>query len=101
MATPQTSASLFSPDVLFDNPVFAGGIGLASIGAAAAFARRGAIVALGAARRRLLVNVEISKQDPAYPWILAWLSQPREAAGFIASRITRIHNLSGPRLRHT
>ncbi|EFY85066.1 Complex III assembly protein translocase and chaperone [Metarhizium acridum] len=94
MATPQTSASLFSPDVLFDNPVFAGGIGLASIGAAAAFARRGAIVALGAARRRLLVNVEISKQDPAYPWILAWLSQPREAAGFIASRITRIHNLS-------
>jgi chaperone BCS1 len=94
MATPQTPSSLFSLDALFDNPLFAGGIGLASLGAAAAFARRGAIVALGAARRRLLVNVEISKQDPAYPWILAWLSQPREATGFIASRITRIHNLS-------
>ncbi|OAA39128.1 mitochondrial chaperone BCS1 [Metarhizium rileyi] len=94
MATPQTSSSLFGLDALFDNPVFAGGIGLASLGAAAAFARRGAIVSLGAARRRLLVNVEISKQDPAYPWILAWLSQPRVATGFIASRITRIHNLS-------
>ncbi|TQS31380.1 hypothetical protein Golomagni_08340, partial [Golovinomyces magnicellulatus] len=71
-----------------------GGIGLASLGAAAAFARKGAIVALGAARRRLLVNVEISKQDAAYPWILAWLSRPRETPGFIASRLTRVHNLS-------
>lgn len=79
---------------LLENPLFAGGVGLASIGAVAAFARRGAIVALSAARRRLLVNVEISKQDPAYPWILAWLSQPRETPGFLISRLTRIHNLS-------
>ncbi|KXH47790.1 hypothetical protein CNYM01_06067 [Colletotrichum nymphaeae SA-01] len=87
-------ASIFSLDALFNNPLFAGGIGLASLGAVAAFGRKGVVVAAGAARRRLLVNVEISKQDPAYPWILAWLSQPREPAGFIASRITRIHNLS-------
>ncbi|KAK1956067.1 hypothetical protein LY78DRAFT_621096 [Colletotrichum sublineola] len=88
------SASVLSLDALFNNPLFAGGIGLASLGAAAAFARKGVVVAAGAARRRLLVNVEISKQDPAYPWILAWLSQPRAPAGFLASRITRIHNLS-------
>lgn len=94
MATQASSTSLFNLDALFDNPLFAGGIGLASLGAAAAFARKGTIVALGAARRRLLVNVEISKQDAAYPWILAWLSQPRETPGFIASRLTRIHNLS-------
>lgn len=94
MGSPQTRSSLFSLDALFDNPLFAGGIGLASLGAAAAFARKGAIAAVGAARHRLLVNVEISKQDPAYPWILAWLSQPREHSGVIASRITRIHNLS-------
>lgn len=87
-------ASLLNPNALFDNPLFAGGIGLASIGALAAFGRKGVLVAAGAARRRLLVNVEISKQDPSYPWVLAWLSQPREATGFIASRITRIHNLS-------
>ncbi|KAG9253493.1 mitochondrial chaperone BCS1 [Emericellopsis atlantica] len=79
---------------LLDNPLFAGGIGLGALGAAAAFARKGVIRAADVARHRLLVNVEISKQDPAYPWILAWLSQPRPTPGFIASRITRIHNLS-------
>ena len=89
-----SAASVLNLSALFDNPLFAGGIGLASLGAAAAFARKGSIAVLGAARRRLLVNVEISKQDPAYPWILAWLSQPRETPGFIASRLTRIHNLS-------
>lgn len=94
MESPKTSGSLSSLDVLFENPLFAGGIGLASLGAAAAFARKGAIMTLGTMRRRLLVNVEISKQDAAYPWVLAWLSQPREAPGFIASRLTRIHNLS-------
>ncbi|KAJ0161389.1 Mitochondrial chaperone BCS1 [Colletotrichum tanaceti] len=92
--SPSAPASVLSLDALFNNPLFAGGIGLASLGAAAAFARKGVIVVAGAARRRLLVNVEISKQDPAYPWVLAWLSQPREQAGFLASRITRIHNLS-------
>lgn len=92
-ATPST-VSAFGLNALFDNPLFAGGIGLASLGAAAAFARKGVIAAAGAARRRLLVNVEISKQDPAYPWILAWLSQPRDTPGFIASRLTRVHNLS-------
>ncbi|KAF6784037.1 hypothetical protein CSOJ01_15805 [Colletotrichum sojae] len=97
MAEPPTAAagaSILNLDALFNNPLFAGGIGLASLGAAAAFARKGVVVVAGAARRRLVINVEISKQDPAYPWILAWLSQPRENPGFLASRLTRIHNLS-------
>lgn len=94
MASESSAGSIFGLNALFENPLFAGGIGLASLGAAAAFARKGAIIAVGAARRRLLVNVEISKQDAAYPWILAWLSQPRQHAGFIASRLTRVHNLS-------
>ncbi|EGY16689.1 hypothetical protein VD0002_g1213 [Verticillium dahliae] len=93
-STSPDAASLLNINTLFDNPLFAGGIGLASIGAVAAFGRKGVLIAAGAARRRLLVNVEISKQDPAYPWILAWLSQPRPTPGFVASRITRIHNLS-------
>ncbi|KOS22236.1 Mitochondrial chaperone BCS1 [Escovopsis weberi] len=94
MSDPTPSSAPLSLNALFDNPLFAGGIGLASLGAAAAFARKGLLSALGAARRRLLVNVEISKQDAAYPWVLAWLSQPRNTPGFLASRITRIHNLS-------
>jgi chaperone BCS1 len=91
--TPSLSAIL-TPNALFDNPLFAGGIGLASLGAAAAFGRRAVITGTAMLRRRMLVNVEISRRDPSYPWILAWLSQPRENPGFIASRLTRIHNLS-------
>lgn len=91
---PQTLSTLLDPSKLFENPLFAGGIGLASLGAAAAFARRGGIAGVAALRRRMLVNVEISRRDPSYPWVLAWLSQPRANTGFIASRLTRIHNLS-------
>ena len=94
MSTESSTGSVLGLNALFDNPLFAGGIGLGALGAAAAFARKGALVGLAAARRRLLVNVEISKQDPAYPWILAWLSQPRATPGFIASRLTRIHDMS-------
>ncbi|KAJ2892553.1 hypothetical protein MKZ38_009620 [Zalerion maritima] len=88
------SSSILNLSSITENPVFAGGLGLASIGAAAAYARRGFISGAGLLKRRMLVNVEISRQDPSYPWILAWLSEPRPVQGFIASRITRIHNLS-------
>ncbi|KAL1876426.1 hypothetical protein VTK73DRAFT_9292 [Phialemonium thermophilum] len=91
---PQGLSSLLTPNALFDNPLFAGGIGLASLGAAAAFARRMAISGADLLRRRMLVNVEISRRDPSYPWVLAWLSQPRPNQGFLASRLTRIHDLS-------
>src|SRR4051812_35144378 len=87
-------ATILNPNALFDNPLFAGGIGLAGLGAAAAFARRAVLSGGAMLHRRMLVNVEISRRDPSYPWILAWLSQPRENPGFLASRLTRIHNLS-------
>ncbi|KAK8097686.1 putative BCS1 protein precursor [Apiospora kogelbergensis] len=90
----KTGQSLLDFNQLFDNPVFAGGFGLASLGAVLTFARRGAISTANLMRRRLLVNVEISRQDPAYPWILAWLSQPRQHTSFLAKRLTRINELS-------
>ena len=93
-AASSSAASIFSLDALFDNPVFAGGIGLAGLGAAAAAGRRGVMAGAQMLRRRMLVNVEISRRDPSYPWVLAWLSEPRPPSGFLASRITRIHNLS-------
>ena len=86
--------SILNFNALFDNPLFAGGLGLAGLGAAAATARKGLVAGLGAARRRMLVNLEISRQDPAYPWILAWLSQLGPQQGFLASRLTRINNFS-------
>ncbi|KAK8068810.1 BCS1 protein precursor [Apiospora phragmitis] len=92
--------SLLDFNHLFDNPVFAGGFGLASLGAVLAFARRGAISAAVLVRRRLLVHVEISRQDPAYPWILAWLSEPRLHTSFLAKRLTRINTLSVTTINH-
>lgn len=89
-----TPTSVFSLDALFENPVFAGGIGLAGLGAAAALGRRWTVQGAGLVRRRLLVNLEIGKGDKSYTWILAWLCLPRPPGGFIASRLTRIHHLS-------
>jgi chaperone BCS1 len=94
MSNPPLSTSFLPLDALFNNPLFAGGLGLAGLGAAAALARRTAIQGASLIKRRLLIDVEISKQDDSYPWILAWLSLPRPPGGFITSKLTRIHHLS-------
>lgn len=94
MSEVSTTQSLFNVNALFENPVFAGGFGLASLGAALAMARKGTITVAGMIQRRMLVNVEISRQDPAYPWVLAWLSEPRPQTSFLAKRLTRINKLS-------
>ena len=93
-SSPATAQSLLNLNALVDNPVFAGGFGLASLGAVLAFGRRGLIAAASMARRRMLVNVEISRQDPAYPWILAWLLELPPQESFLAKRLTRINKLS-------
>jgi len=94
MSNPSSTASFLPLDALFNNPLFAGGVGLAGLGAAAAVARRGAIRSAGIIKRRLLVDVEISPQDDAYPWLLTWLSFPHPSQGFLTSNLTRIHHLS-------
>lgn len=89
------SKSLLPLDTLFDNPVFAGGVGLAGLGAAAAIARRSLIQGANLVKRRLLVDIEISKTDPSYPWILNWLSRPRSPpSGIITKSLTQVHHLS-------
>ncbi|KAK0734930.1 BCS1 N terminal-domain-containing protein [Lasiosphaeria miniovina] len=93
-AAPAAPVSVSGLDALFTNPVFAGGIGLAGLGAAAAFGRRAVISGVAMLRRQMLVNIEISKRDPSYTWVLAWLAQPRDNTGFLARRLTRLRNLS-------
>jgi hypothetical protein len=66
---PPPPRPLLSLDALFDNPVFAGGIGLAGLGAAAALGRRYVIQGAGLVKRRLLVDLEISKLDPSYQYV--------------------------------
>lgn len=64
-----TSSSWLPFDVLFDNPVFAGGAGLAGLGAAAAVTRKFVGVGATSLKRRLLINVEISKRDESYQYV--------------------------------
>lgn len=93
-SAPLTAQSILNLDGLFSNPVFAGGIGLAGLGAAAAFGRKAVIGGAGLLRRQMLVNVEIGKRDPSYGWVLQWLAQPRDNSGFVARRVTRLRNLA-------
>lgn len=81
-------------NAVLESPVFAGGLGLAALGSAAALGRRGAIHGARLLKRQLIVNVEISKRDPSFPWVLAWLSKPRDNPGFLASRLTRLRQLT-------
>ena len=94
MSNPPASTSFLPLDALFNNPLFAGGVGLASLGAAAALARRGVIRSASLIKRRLLVNLEISQQDESYNWVLAWLCLRREAPDRFTTAITRINHLS-------
>ncbi|KAI6246311.1 Mitochondrial chaperone BCS1 [Erysiphe necator] len=89
---PSTSSSL--SDTLFNNPVFAGGVGLGGLAAATAIAQRWTIKAASLIKRRLLVDLEISKHDHAYQWILSWLSINRCSDGYLTRKLTRIHQLS-------
>ncbi|KAG0649651.1 chaperone BCS1 [Hyphodiscus hymeniophilus] len=95
MTDPTKTAKPFLPlDTLFENPVFAGGIGLAGLGVAAQIGRKSVIRGASLIKQRLLVNLEISKQDPSYPWILQWLARPRASNSIITNSLTRIHHLS-------
>jgi chaperone BCS1 len=57
-----------------DNQFFAGGFGLAALGAGAAILRRSYQVAAQLARRHLLSTLEVTSKDRAFPWVLNWLS---------------------------
>ena len=63
---------------LNDNPYFEAGFGLTLVGSCLAIARGGAKAAVTATKRHLLVTLEVTSKDRAYPWVLAWLT--RQAA---------------------
>ena len=58
-----------------DNPVFQGGFGLAVMAAGASALRMGSSAAYTMARRHLLVTLEVTSKDRAYPWVLQWLTK--------------------------
>ncbi|KAI9758068.1 MAG: hypothetical protein M4579_003199 [Chaenotheca gracillima] len=97
------------------NPFFTAGFGLAGLGAALAFTQKGVRHGAALLKRKMLVDVEISRNDESYQWFLHWMSQyqrtqlsnaPHDLAGgpgaakpgFVSSIIRRftpgLHHLS-------
>ena len=56
------------------NPFFTAGFGLAALGAAVRYGSTGLRRAGELLKHRLLVDLEITKHDKSYPWILDWMT---------------------------
>lgn len=59
---------------LSDNPFFTAGFGLAAVGAALRYGSQGVRRAGELAKRKLLVDLEVTRHDPSYPWVLNWMT---------------------------
>jgi hypothetical protein len=82
-----------------DNPYFSAGFGLGILGSGLAALRGSAKMAATLAQRHLLVTLEVTSKDKAYPWVLQWLTaQARPAADTRCTRRTRCF-VSGIRWR--
>lgn len=60
---------------LISNPLFTGGLGLAGLGAALRYGQQGLRRGASLVRHRLLVDLEITRHDKSYPWILKWMTR--------------------------
>lgn len=69
------------PAVLDGNPYFSAGFGLGILGTGLAALRGGAKAAATMAQRHLLVTLEVTSKDKAYPWVLQWLTAQAQRGG--------------------
>ncbi|KAF2673511.1 putative mitochondrial chaperone BCS1 [Microthyrium microscopicum] len=79
LPTSQVKPSGSILDQLTGNPFFTAGFGLAIIAAAAATGQRALRYGADLLYRRMLVDVEITRNDEAYGWILHWISAHHKA----------------------
>ena len=56
------------------NPYFSAGFGLAIMGTGLALLRGAGKTAVTMAKRHLLITLEVTSKDRAYPWVLQWLT---------------------------
>ena len=57
------------------NPYFSAGFGLAIMGTGLALMRGAGKTAVTMAKRHLLITLEVTSKDRAYPWVLQWLTE--------------------------
>jgi chaperone BCS1 len=68
----QGDGSIFAQ--LSSNPFFTAGFGLAALGAAMRYGSQGLRRGVELAKRRLLVDVEVTRHDESYEWVLNWMT---------------------------
>jgi len=64
---------------LTGNPFFTAGFGLAALGTSVTIGLKGLRLGAALLRRRLLVDVEITRADESYHWFLKWMSEYHRA----------------------
>lgn len=64
---------------LTSNPFFTAGFGLAALGTTATVGLKALRTGATLLRRRLLVDVEITRADESYHWFLKWMSEYHRA----------------------
>ena len=69
-----TMLDIPTPSFLEGNPYFSAGFGLGILGTGLAALRGGGKAAVSLAKRHMLVTLEVTSKDKAYPWVLQWLS---------------------------
>ncbi|KDN52584.1 hypothetical protein K437DRAFT_231915 [Tilletiaria anomala UBC 951] len=75
-----STISALLPASISENPYFSAGFGLMIFGAALGIARKSITVGAAGVQRRMLVSLEITSKDRAYPWFLYWMGKQAEAA---------------------
>ena len=81
---------------LGDNQFFAGGLGLALLGAGASVLRRSGSMVSMMARRHLVMTLEVTSKDASYPWVLQWLnSHGRRTQHLSVNTVAKEHNKLG------
>ncbi|KAF2803785.1 mitochondrial chaperone BCS1 [Mytilinidion resinicola] len=95
---------------LTSNPFFTAGFGLAALGVGARIGQKGLRQGADLIRRRMIVDLEITRHDHAYQWLLQWMTAYQRAQlagsqavegqaskqGFLSSLVQRLN----PRLHH-
>ncbi|KAL4931159.1 bifunctional AAA family ATPase chaperone/translocase BCS1 [Aspergillus undulatus] len=90
---------------LTGNPFFTAGFGLAGLGVGVRVAQRGLRRGADLLRRRMLVEVEITRKDDSFPWFLNWMHLHQKAqlrpsaasgSGFVESFLRKLT----PGIRH-
>ncbi|KAK8194891.1 26S protease regulatory subunit 8 [Phyllosticta capitalensis] len=69
--------SLFAQ--LTGNPYFTAGFGLAGLATVGRIGQKGLTRAAFYIRRRMLVELEVTRRDKSYPWLLRWMSNHHRA----------------------